>query len=207
MAEAVDYFDNHRLKLRFPWSLYHGPLVRALRGEVRAGERVLNVGAGPFFELERLPRGARYTACDIDPRAVEAARRLHAGRLERADVITAGAPLPYPAGSFDLVVAMDVIEHVVEPGPWLEELVRVTAPGGRLLVTTPNYGSRLLRVIEGTALEIVARAQGFSRKGLHPTKFDAARLERTLAAAGLVEVRVERISFGWVLAGRARKPA
>ena len=29
MTEAVDYFSNHALKLRFPWRLYHGPIVPA----------------------------------------------------------------------------------------------------------------------------------------------------------------------------------
>ena len=36
VTETVDYFSNHRLKLRFPWRLYHGPIVRALDRFVRA---------------------------------------------------------------------------------------------------------------------------------------------------------------------------
>jgi len=45
--EQVDYFQNHRLKLRFPWSLYHRPIVSALEaafGEA-LGPEVLNVGS------------------------------------------------------------------------------------------------------------------------------------------------------------------
>jgi hypothetical protein len=82
MVGEPDYFSNHQLKLRFPWRLYHDPIVRALDRVIRSssGPDVLNVGSGPFFELERLDRqGRRFTVCDVDPRAIELASRLHAG--------------------------------------------------------------------------------------------------------------------------------
>ena len=56
MSEAVDYFANHRHKLKFPWSLYHRPIVSALEAALGSslGPEVLNVGSGPFFELEEV---------------------------------------------------------------------------------------------------------------------------------------------------------
>jgi len=212
MAEAVDYFSNHRLKLRFPWRLYHGPIVRELRRALEGGggavpREVLNVGSGPFFELERLPdTGARFTLCDIDPRAVEMAKSLHGSRIARAETIEPNEPLPLPDASFDLVVSMDVIEHVPDPSPWVRDIARVMRPGGKLFLTTPNYGFSTLGLLERTALEAVARAQGFSRKDLHPSKFSRAKLREELLAAHLVDVRVDSIAFGWVLAATAEKP-
>jgi 2-polyprenyl-3-methyl-5-hydroxy-6-metoxy-1,4-benzoquinol methylase len=47
-------------------------------------------------------------------------------------------PLPYADASFDRVVCLDVIEHVYDPVRLLRECHRVTAPGGRLVVTTVN---------------------------------------------------------------------
>src|SRR5688572_27017795 len=117
MSESVDYFANHRLKLRFPWRLYHRPIVAGLEAALGAspGPDVLNIGAGPFFELSSIDaRGRRITVCDIDERAVERARALHGDTLAAADTIAPGAPLPYPDDRFDLVVAMDVIEHLTE---------------------------------------------------------------------------------------------
>jgi SAM-dependent methyltransferase len=212
MAEAVDYFSNHQAKLRFPWRLYHQPIVDRLAQMIRwaPGPNVLNVGSGPFFELEKLPQGEwRYTACDIDPRAVELARMNHGDRLERVDLLSVDAPLPYRDGAFDLVVAMDVIEHLPSPEPWLRELLRVLRPGGQLFLTTPNYGkTSLLPVIEATVLEVIARRQGFSRRHLHPTRFNRRTLRELLALCipgG--QTSVDEIAFNWVLAAKARKPA
>jgi hypothetical protein len=104
MVSQPDYFSNHRLKLRFPWRLYHDPIVRELGRVVHSspGPDVLNVGSGPFFELDRLGRaGKRFTICDIDSRAVALAREIHGAALTRADVVAADRPLPYADASFD----------------------------------------------------------------------------------------------------------
>jgi SAM-dependent methyltransferase len=202
MTETVDYFSNHQLKLRFPWRLYHRPIVQELGNALGTcgGAEVLNVGSGPFFEFSELA-GTRkhFTLCDIDPRAIQLATELHASQLRGADVITPNAPLPYASQTFDAVVSMDVVEHILDPLPWLREVLRVLKPGGLLFLTTPNYGSRSLRLLENTLLEAIARAQGFSRAGLHPTKLDAPKLEKLLEHAGASST-IRPIAFGWVLA-------
>lgn len=212
MKEAVDYYANHRVKLRFPWSLYHRPIVDRLARALRRspGRDVLNVGSGPFAELEivgALAReGRRFTVCDIDPRAVEQARALHGPRIARADALGDDGRLPYEDDRFDLVVSMDVVEHVPDPLPWLREVVRVLRPGGALFLTTPNYGSLTLDVIERTALELIARRQGFTRKGLHPSRMDRPTLRALLEQAGIPDPRVGSISLDWVLVAEGRKP-
>jgi SAM-dependent methyltransferase len=208
MQPEIDYFSNHRNKLRFPWRLYHAPIVSALERalSLSPGPSVLNLGSGPFFELEHLrDSGRRFTVCDVDARAVDLAKQRYAARLAGADVLGPAGALPYPDHSFDTVVSMDVIEHVPEPLPWVREALRVLKPGGLLFLTTPNYGSRSLRIIENTALEAIARLQRFSRKHLHPSKMDEARLARVLAEAGVQALSIERIAFAWVLSAYGRK--
>ncbi len=203
-----DYFSNHALKMRFPWSLYHGPIVRELEASLQAspGPRILNVGSGPFFELSGLRNeGRSITICDIEPRAIALAQKLHGSRIERADVVEPEGPLPYGDGEFDLVVSMEVIEHTSDPVRWTEEVLRVIRPGGTFFLTTPNYDSTSLRVLEATALEVVARLQGFSRKHIHPNKMTPTRLDSVLREAGATELEIAKISLGWVLAARARK--
>ncbi len=209
MNAQPDYFSNHSMKLRFPWRLYHGPIIESLQRVISLspGRDVLNLGSGPFFELKKLDRGdRRFTVCDIDPRAVDLAKELYGDGLAGAQVIQPGLPLPYADAAFDLVVSMDVIEHVPDPVPWTQEALRVLRPNGVLFQTTPNYGSLSLRVIENTALEAVARMQNFSRKDIHPTKMTPQRLEQVLTDAGASMVHIEPIAFGWVLAAYCRRP-
>lgn len=208
MPEPVDYFTNHRYKTRFPWRLYHGPIIEALRRVVREspGERMLNLGSGPFLELEELGNVAKaMTLCDIDARSMQFARELHGDKIGHFDVLIPDRPLPYPDGAFDLVVSMDVVEHVVDPSPWLREALRVLRPGGTLFLTTPNYASWSLRLIESTALELIARKQGFSRKLLHPSKMTPHRLKELLTAAGGARSEIAAIALGWVLVSKTVK--
>lgn len=208
MTEAVDYFTNHRYKTRFPWRLYHGPIIDSLRRVVQAtpGTNLLNIGSGPFFELDELGTVTKeMTLCDIDARSIDFARDLHGDKIQRFDVIFPDRPLPYADESFDLVVSMDVVEHVPDPAPWLRDALRVLRPGGTLFLTTPNYASWSLRFLENTALELVARRQGFSRKLLHPSKMTPSRLDALLADAGGAHTEISSIAFGWVLASRTLK--
>lgn len=205
--ESTNYFSNHLLKFRFPWKLYHAPIVTELSRTLKEYplSNVLNVGSGPFLEFSKLPDvGARFHLVDIDPRAIEMAKAIHGERLVAASAINPGEPIPYDDASFDLIVSMDVIEHVQEPEAWLRELARVLRPEGMLFLTTPNYGFSTLGIIERTALEAIARYQGFSRKDLHPSKFTKRRLREILKKIDLYDIHVSSVAFGWALVGRAR---
>jgi len=195
------YFSNHALGRKFPWSLYHAPIDRELQrflGALPQGARVLNVGCGMFLNLPDLPSGLRYTGTDIDPRAVEACAATHGARAEF--VRSEPLKLPFESGMFDAAYATEVIEHCDRPEDWLRELIRVVRPGGRILLTTPNYDSTSLKFLEATALEAVARVQGFTRKGIHPFRCTAPTLEALIRAVGGVEPHAEVISMGWVIA-------
>jgi SAM-dependent methyltransferase len=102
------------------------------------GLRVLEAGCGTGeLARELVRRGAHVAAIDLSPRAVAETREISGAYCQVATV----TDLPYPDGSFDLVVCVETLQHVQDWTSGLAELVRVTRDGGRLIVTIPNYFS------------------------------------------------------------------
>jgi SAM-dependent methyltransferase len=143
-----EYYEE--LWLRLPaeleppeWKLRSALLQR----ELRAGDRVLDVGCGAgAFSALAAASGASTTGVDVAEAALERGRLAYPGLDFRR--VPFDGPLPLEDSSFDLVWASEVIEHVADTAPWLSELRRVLAPGGRLLITTPSHG-RLRLVMHG----------------------------------------------------------
>jgi SAM-dependent methyltransferase len=105
--------------------------------------RVLDVGCGTGFLLERLAgRGFSGIGIDLSPESVEHARsRLRdIGASERLDAQVGSAYEP-PAGPFDLIALTDVLEHLENPRACLATLRERLAPGGLLVISTPNRRS------------------------------------------------------------------
>jgi ubiquinone/menaquinone biosynthesis C-methylase UbiE len=93
--------------------------------------------------------------------------------------------LPFEDGSFELVWASEVIEHVADTANWLSEVRRVLAGGGRLLVTTPSHGR--LRVALGGV-------ERFSEPlGDHLHLYTKASLRALLTEFGFGEVQVRAV--------------
>ena len=104
------------------------------------GRDVLDIGCAGGFMAEALARrDARVTGIDPAGEAIGAARRHAAaeGLQIRYDT-GVGEDLPYPDKSFDIVVTVDVLEHVQDLGKVLSETFRVLRPGGRFLFDTIN---------------------------------------------------------------------
>jgi methionine biosynthesis protein MetW len=75
-----------------------------------------------------------YVGVDVSTTGVAAARGLGLD----ARVVEDAASLPFPADSFDLAVASEVLEHLFDPSLAVAEVRRVLRPGGVLVVTVPN---------------------------------------------------------------------
>jgi len=196
VVEAVaqgDYFENHARARRFPWTLYHAPLERDLArflatlAEAHPTGTVLVVGCGLLHEIDAAPPGLRFHVADIDARAVEAVLARRDPRIEAGHVVVPEAAIDV-GQRFEAIYAKEVVEHVLAWPTWLAGLRRALVPGGRLWLSTPNYGEPWLPAVESTVLELVARRSGFSRRHLHPTRFSRRSLARGLAAAGFEDV-------------------
>jgi SAM-dependent methyltransferase len=102
----------------------------------RAHKRVLVDGCGVGAYLAHLaPQACQAVGLDIElERAQEA--HVHAGQV----LCAAGEHLPFPQNYFDLVLSHEVLEHVQDDRQAIAEMVRVLAPGGRLVLFCPNRG-------------------------------------------------------------------
>ena len=114
-------------------------LARYCFAEALVGQkRVLDAGCGLAYGSARLARRAQDVfALDnaLDPLSqVRAQYEPEGVRFVQGDVTS----LPLPSGSFDIVVAFEVIEHLEDWRGFLAEAERVLAPDGQFIVSTPN---------------------------------------------------------------------
>jgi SAM-dependent methyltransferase len=134
-----DYeLQTHRAEDRHWW--YRGRrtvLARTIAGlELPRPARILDAGCGSGRNMVELARRGTVTGVELSATSVRLARERGIGEVIEGSVLE----MPFDAGSFDLAVSLDVIEHLKEDLDALRELRRVVAPGGLLLVTVPAYG-------------------------------------------------------------------
>jgi 2-polyprenyl-6-hydroxyphenyl methylase/3-demethylubiquinone-9 3-methyltransferase len=155
------------------------------------GRTALDVGCGAGLLAEPLARlGANVTAIDAAPELIAVARD-HAARQALAIDYRAAA-VEEVEGRFDLVTALEVIEHVADPQAFVATLAKRLAPGGLMILSTPNRTgwSKLLTIT-------LAEGLGRVPKGTHDfDKFIAPeRLKALLEAAGLQCRDIEGIAW------------
>ena len=103
-----------------------------------AGKSALDVGCGAGLLTEPLARmGAAVTGVDAAPENIGAAR-AHAAGQGLAIAYCAGEVATLPPATFDLVTSMEVVEHVADPAAFVAELAGRLAPGGLMILSTPN---------------------------------------------------------------------
>lgn len=150
-----------------------------------AGLRLADIGCGAGLLAEPMARlGAEVTGVDPSPRSIE---------IARAHAATTGLAIDYRATSvealaeagelFDVVLAMEVIEHTTDPDLFICELADITRPGGLVVLSTLNRTARswLLGIV---AAEYVL---GWLPRGTHQWRrfVPPATLARLLRRRGL----------------------
>ncbi len=116
---------------------------------VGPGTRVIDVGCGQGrHSFEAYRRGADIVAFDQNADDLAQVKIMFGAMAEAGEApghATAEAvqgdalALPYRDGEFDVVIASEILEHIPSDERAIAELVRVTAPGGALVVTVPRW--------------------------------------------------------------------
>jgi ubiquinone/menaquinone biosynthesis C-methylase UbiE len=178
-----------------------GRFLRGVAADVAeaapAGARVLDVGCGPGRLAIQLARehGLAVVGIDLDPAMIERAR-AHARQFDDEQmrptfVVGDAAAMPFPDGSFDVVVSTMSMHHWDDPAAGGREIDRVLRPDGRALIWELGPHTPLLHghhgepaeLLEGTPLQLVR-----SSHWRWPWRFSFTRrleLEKPLGVAEL----------------------
>lgn len=125
----------HSLEEHHWWFVGRWRIVRDLTERyVPRPARILDAGCGTGYTTKELVRFGEVVAFDAVSAAVAYATAR--GLTVKQGTLTA---IPYADQDFDLVTALDVLEHVEDDKQALSELSRVLKPGGILLLTVPAY--------------------------------------------------------------------
>lgn len=133
MTYGSGYFEGYEQPSKFDDKIY-----RYVRRMVDKSEKVLDVGCGPGMQAEAICPAdkGKYTGLDVSEVAIQ--------KLEKAGYKgicqDAAKPLPFPDGSFDLIVCIAVMEHFLPHDAFniMREFRRVLRPGGKVFIDCPS---------------------------------------------------------------------
>ena len=151
------------------WALLARAGVTGPRREVSGSLQVLDAGCGTGRNMLEFAVLGPIQGIEISSEAIEFCAARGISGITQAPIES----MPFEDGSFDLVLATDVIEHLDDDRAALTELHRVAAPGARLLVTVPAY-----KWLWGPHDEIYH----------HQRRYTLSRLRASLVASGWAPV-------------------
>ena len=134
-----EYDAMYRLESSYWWYVARRSLaVELLNAEIqgRGSVRILDVGCGTGANATAFARLAPTVGIDSSMDALHFCQ----SRGIKAAVLSAVEELPFAPGAFDIVTALDILEHTDDDLRALREIHRVTKDGGLVLITVPAYG-------------------------------------------------------------------
>ena len=106
----------------------------------RRGARLLEIGSGMGHLVGQLEDSFETYGMDLNHWAVKQSQSV----IHKTQLQTASAQeLPYRDGAFNVVIIKHIVEHLPDPQKAIQEIGRVTEPGGMLILATPNLDSLL----------------------------------------------------------------
>ncbi|HLG18014.1 MAG TPA: class I SAM-dependent methyltransferase [Blastocatellia bacterium] len=170
-----EYEEMYKLETFYWWFVARRKLLASIIKEISASgpSSILDVGCGTGINYSVLSKFGDAVSSDASEEAVEFSRRRGVTSLVRSRVES----LSFASSSFDVITALDVLEHIDNDLAALEELRRIMKDRGLLVITVPAYG--FLWSEHDEALH-------------HRRRYAASELRNKLTRAGF---EVERITY------------
>ena len=140
-------------------------------------DRVADVGCGPGHMIEHFGGWGAVTGLDFSRDAVRAAR----DRGYRLTLRSDARRLPLRTAAYDLVFALDIVEHIVQDRRVCREIARICKPGGRCVIVVPA-----LRFLWGAHDDLYG----------HVRRYTLSEVRRLVTDAGL---RIEKLTYVQIL--------
>lgn len=167
--------------------------------QIQNGARVLDVGCGPASDTialaDRVGRDGFVIGIDSDKATIAEAERkaIAAGvgdRVRHRFVST--LQMPFRADEFDAVRCERTFQYLTDPEGALGEIVRVTRPGGTVVIADVDWGAG---VVDTPHLEVAQVLQDVLARRVLPNGYAGRSLFRLMQQAGLQEIRIELHPF------------
>ena len=171
-----EYAEMYKLESFYWWFVARRRLLESLMRDVTSeftDPVILDVGCGTGINFSVLSKFGDTFSSDASGEALKFCKTRGLNRLVQSD----GESLPFASSSFDVVTALDVLEHLDNDLDAMGELLRVTKENGVLVITVPAYG--FLWSEHDEALR-------------HRRRYAASELRNKLTNAGF---EVERITY------------
>jgi len=133
-AEEFDYFEERTGATKHDERRVHEYISSHVP---RSAKTILDVGAGSAWVAETYVKdNISVTSLDLSKTNVEKAKNI-VPNLQHNQIVADSFKLPFKDNSYNIVIASEIIEHVIDPKAFVNELFRVVKPKGKLIVTTP----------------------------------------------------------------------
>jgi 2-polyprenyl-3-methyl-5-hydroxy-6-metoxy-1,4-benzoquinol methylase len=170
------YQAHHQERGRYGFSFGEQSRGRLFRHLVGKGKRVVDIGCRDGTLTSWFAAGNTVTGLDIDARALEMCKERLSIETRLANV---NDGIPLESGSAEVVVAGEILEHLLQPEAVVREVCRVLRPGGLFVGSVPNafrLKNRLLFLL----------GREFEKDKTHLHWFSLPGLRRLLSADGML---------------------
>lgn len=146
-------------------------LKSILKSEIRDGSIIFDIGGYDGFishNLSKLLPNSRITVVDVDYSGLQIAKKhglktLYSSALE----------LPVKDNSIDVILCLDLMEHIKDDDKLIQEFFRVLKKNGRVILTTPTGKGDLFPFISEQRMEVIYKGWGHIRKGYSLEKIES----------------------------------